>query len=54
VSVVSKGEVLVMFVIVDGEVNARKIFRMAQNGMKPEGWVKKTKEVIKNSNNPIF
>ena len=54
VSVVSESELLVMFVIVDGEANARKIFRRAQNDIKSEGWEKKMKEVIESSNNHIF
>ena len=38
---------LLIFVIVDGEVLARKVFRKAQNCVKPEGRERKIKEVIK-------
>jgi hypothetical protein len=54
VSVVSESDVLVMFVTLDREFNTKKIFRRTPNGTNPEGWRKKTKEVIKSSNNHIF
>jgi hypothetical protein len=46
--------VLVIFVTVDGDDLARKVFRRAQNGIKCEGTVRKIQDVIKNLNNNIF
>jgi hypothetical protein len=43
-----------MFITVDGEGAARKIFRGGQNGINCEGMDKKIKEYIKNSNNYIL
>jgi len=43
-----------MFVTVDGEDLARKVFRRAQNGVKFERGERKIKEVIKNSDKNIF
>ena len=43
-----------MFVTVDGEDLARKVFRKAQNGIKCEGRERKRIEIIKNSDNNIF
>jgi len=43
-----------MFVRVQGEVLARKVFRRAQNSIKPRGREKEIKEVIKKSDNNIF
>jgi len=43
-----------MFVTVDGEDLARKVFRGAQNGIKPRGREREIKEIIKNSDNNIF
>jgi hypothetical protein len=40
-----------MFVTVDGEDLARKVFGKAQNGVKCEGGERKIKESIKNSDN---
>jgi len=54
VSFVSDSEVLVMFVTVDGECAARKIFRGTQIGINCEGRKKKINEDLKNSDNYIF
>jgi hypothetical protein len=43
-----------MFVTVDREDLARKVFRRAQNGINSEGTERKLKEVLKNSDNNIF
>jgi hypothetical protein len=47
VSVVSEWEVVVMFLTVEGEGTAGKIFRRAQNCINYEGWENKIKEDLK-------
>lgn len=54
VRLISDSVLLVMFITVDGEGAARKIFRGGQNGINCEGMDKKIKEYIKNSNNYIL
>jgi len=43
-----------MFVTVDGEDLARKVFRSAQNGINCEGTERKIQEFLKISDNNIF
>jgi hypothetical protein len=43
-----------MFLTVDGEDLARKVFRMAQNGVKLESRERKIKEILNSSDNNIF
>ena len=43
-----------MFVTVDVEDLARKVFRRAQSGIKFEGRERKVKEISKNSDNNTF
>jgi hypothetical protein len=54
VRVVSDSEVVVMCVTFDSEGIVRKVYRRAQKVIKSDGWGKKVKEVIKNSDIHIF